>query len=71
MNDERRLIFVPSSGLPPPPGTLAAALLYASSVDDEAVWDQLGIREMSETDLEDAVATLRGLGWGFYYASVQ
>lgn len=71
MNDERRLIFVPSSGLPPPPGTLAAALLYASSVDDERVWDALGIREMSERDLEDAVAALRSLGLGFYYTSVQ
>lgn len=71
MNDERRLIFVPSTGRPPAPGTLAAALLYACSVEDEGVWDALGIREMSERDLEAAVETLRSLGWDFHYMSVQ
>lgn len=67
MSDERELIFVESHGKPPPPETLAAKLLHACSVEDERIWDSLGIREMNECELEDAVAQLQRLGWDFFY----
>ena len=65
------LIFVESRGLPPPPETLAARLLHACSVDDEDIWDALGLREINERELKDAVALLNGLGWEFHYGAVQ
>jgi hypothetical protein len=67
MSAERELIFVESRGRPPRPETLAAKLLHACSVDDEDIWDSLGIREMDERELEEAVAQLRRLGWDFFY----
>ena len=71
MNDQVAPIFVESRGLPPPPETLAARLLHACSVDDEDIWDALGLREINEEDLKDAVATLNSLGWQFHYGAVQ
>lgn len=71
MNDQVALIFVQSTGLPPPPETLAARLLHACSVDDEDIWDALGLREINESELKDAVALLNRLGWEFHYGAVQ
>ena len=71
MSDERELIFVESHGKPPPPETLAARLLHACSVDDEEIWDALGLREINEGELKDAVALLNSLGWEFHYGAVQ
>ena len=61
------LVFVDSHGDPPPVGSFAEKLLRACSVDDETIWDQLGMREMNESELVDAVAQLRALGWDFLY----
>ena len=67
MSDYRELIFIESRGFPPPPETLAARLLHACSVDDEDIWEALGITEMNERELEDAVYQLQSLGWDFFY----
>ena len=71
MTDQVALIFVQSSGFPPPPETLAARLLHACSVDDEDIWDALGLRKINEEELKDAVALLNSLGWQFHYGAVQ
>ncbi len=67
----RELVFIESIGRPPPPETMAARLLHAMSVDDEDIWDELGMREMRESDLEDAVALLQRLGWDIHYRVLQ
>lgn len=67
----RELFFAGQSGAPPPRDTLAARLLEASSVDDESAWESLGMGEISEAALEDAVSHLQRLGWGFYYEARQ
>lgn len=67
----RELIFIESTGRMPPRGTLAARLLEACSVDDEDAWGSLGMAGLDEQDLEDAVTTLRSLGWDFFYGALQ
>lgn len=57
------LIFEPSVGFAPEPGSLEDDLLRACCFEDKELWDRLCA--VPESDIRRAVTNLRRMGWNF------
>jgi hypothetical protein len=62
------LLFEDSVGKAPEDGSLEEDLLLACSAEDMELWDRLC--EIPRSEIEQAVANLRRLGWRFHWETL-